>query len=48
MVLIDALVLILAVIKVYTPSFNCAAACGACRGREVLINIVFVWLLLVK
>ena len=48
MVLIDMLVLILAVTKVCTPLFNYAAACGACRGRGVLVNITFIWLLLVK
>ncbi len=34
--------------KVCAPSFNGAAACGACRGGGVLVNIAFVWLLLVK
>ena len=34
--------------KVYAPSFNCAAACGACRGGGVLVNIAFIWRLLVK
>ena len=48
MVLINVLVLILAVTKVYTPSFNCAAAYRAYRGGGALINIAFVWLLLVK
>ena len=36
------LVLILAVIKVYTPLFNHIAAYRACRGGEVLVNIAFI------
>ena len=48
MVLIDMLMLILAVTKVYTPLFNHAVAYGACKGRGALVNIAFVWLLLVK
>ena len=35
-------------IEVRAPSFNHAAACGACRGGGVLVNIAFIWLLLVK
>ena len=46
--LIDALVLILAVTKVRAPSFNRAAACELCRGEGALVDIAFVWLLLVK
>ena len=46
--LID-MTLILVVTKVHAPPFNRAAACGACRGGGgVLVNIAFVWLLLVK
>ena len=41
------MMLILVVIKVYAPPFNCAAACGH-AGVGVLVNIAFVWLLLVK
>ena len=37
-----------AVTKVRAPAFNRAAACGACRGGGVLVNIAFVWLLPVK
>ena len=48
MVLINILVLILVVIKIYTALFNYVAAYKACRSRGVLINIAFVWLLLVK
>ena len=45
--LID-ITLILVVTKVYTPPFNRAAACRACQGGGVLVNIAFIWLLLVK
>ena len=47
--LIDALVLILAVTKKYVHfHLMVQLLAGACRGGGVLVNIAFVWLLLVK
>ena len=37
-----------AVTKVRAPPFNRAAACGAAGVGGYLVNIAFVWLLLVK
>ena len=42
------MILILAVTKVRISSLDRAVVCEVYKGRGVLVNIAFVWLLLVK